>query len=251
MASKQHTLRVAIAQPKRDINNDDFVLLEQEPWDLNTGYITHFGLYQYINGLMFSANPPSPKCPDLTPRMVYAYPSRPDLNYKFGCSWGTLGPRIIVDATFRETIQCNLEIELTTAYPPQEIVSWGWIGGAWTEDGEPIDYPVVETDGNKIILSSKVYGTLAVNYKVCRHKYALSITPRPTAIENRIQSHVYAIWDGGNEVLEIKHPEGTEEEACNYNIDYTMDFIDNRQPPTHVDPEDINVEVDYCTGEPL
>jgi len=251
MASKQHTLRVTIAQPSRDRNNDDFVLLEQDPWEPLVGYITRFGLYQYLNSLLFFKEPPEPKCPTIGPRTVYAYPSRPDLNYRIGCTWGTLGPRRIVELDYHETIQCDLQTELTTKYPPLAITGWEWIGGAWSSEGEPLEHPAVTTDGGKILLSQPVYGTLAVNYRVCRHLYTLAIPSRPGALENTIQSHVYAVWDGGNVVMEIEWPEGLDEGLCNYNHTSGIgDLIDDRRPPDHVDPEDEYIDVDYCTGIP-
>ena len=226
----------------------DFVLLEQEPWDPYTGYITKFALYQFINHLMFQGKPPEPKCPILAPRTIYAYPSRPDLQYFADCSWGELGPRQVFELEFREVIQCNLKSELETRYPALSITNFSWVGGAWSRDGEALNQPNVQIDDKKIVLSQRVYGTLVVFYKVCVHKYSLSIKPRPGAIENKIQSHVYAIWNGGNKVIEIKHPDGTEDGECNYNIDYELDIPDDYQPPDHVDPEDEYADIDYCTG---
>ena len=109
MTSERHPLRINYVSPTRSRDTDDFVRLEQEPWDINTGYITKFAMFQYINHLLFNPDPPEPDCPTLGTRNMYAYPARPDLNYLIGCSWGTLGPRRINEGAFREAIQCLLD----------------------------------------------------------------------------------------------------------------------------------------------
>ncbi|KGO33208.1 hypothetical protein JT06_15850 [Desulfobulbus sp. Tol-SR] len=229
-------------------DNGDFVRLEQEPWDINTGYITKFAMFQYINHLLFNADPPEANCPTLLPRTVYAYPSRPDLNYRIGCTWGTLGPRRINESDFQEAIQCNLQLQLETEYPPLEINGYTWLGAAYSPEGDFLSHPAVTIVDGKIRIAQAVYGTLLVSYKVHRHLYTLALPVRPGAAENTVQSHLYARWSGGNEVIEIKQPEGAETGECNYITGYTLDISPDDQPPDHVDPEDEYVDIDFCTG---
>jgi len=251
MAADQHSLRLTITAPDRSRDNDDFVRLEQEPWDINTGYITKFAMFRYLNHLLFDADPPEADCPVLGPHTVYAYPSRPDLDYLLGCSWGTLGPRRIDEAAFSEAIQCNLQTELEPEYPPLTINGYTWLGEAYSPAGDVLTRPAVTIVDGKIRIAQAVYGTLLVNYTVCRHLYELSTPVRPGALENTIQSHVYACWDGGNTVLEIERQDGEESGECNYLHDADLDVTPDGLPPDHVDPENEYVDIDYCTGLPV
>ncbi len=167
--------------------------------------------------------------------------------------WGpNLARNIIACERAELTWACDLRTELETKYPPLAIVSYSWLGDAYSPAGEVLTRPEVTISGGLIRIAAPVYGTLMVNYSVLRHLYTLDTPLRPEAVENAAQSHLYACWDGGNTVLAIKQPDGAEEGACNYDVTYLMpDFIDNRQPPDHVDPEDVTVEVDYCTGQEI
>jgi len=250
MASKQHTLRIAIAQPKRDRNNDDFVLLEQEPWDPYIGFLTKFGVYAFINSILFNEDEPEDNCPpSILSRSVYAYPSREDLNYRIGCSWGSLSARRVEVIDYTEDVQVDIELELDLKYPAVSITRSSWVGDVYTADGEvinPTPQAIVTTDG--VSLTEKVYGTLLVTYKVCRHVYGIRINPRVGAIENQLQSFVYACWDGGNTYMEMEIPDGSEDGGCNYKIDYNLHMPDSDDPPDHVDPENEYLDIDYCTG---
>ena len=249
MASNQYILRISIAQPRRNRNNDDFVLLEQDPWEPLLGYVTKFGVYATINSILFQEDEPEPNCPHtIIDGNVYAYPSREDLNYIIGCSWGSLSSRRVQTLEFSEEIQVDLELELGLKYPALEIVSSGWIGPVYTSEGDivnPNPEATVTTDGAS--LPEKVYGTLIITYKVCRHTYDLNIQPRPDAKENQLQSFVYACWDGGNTYMEMDIPEGSETEECNYR-NAELDITPDDQPPDHIPPEDEYVDIDYCTG---
>jgi len=252
MTSERHPLRINYMSPTQTRDNDDFVLLEQERWEANLGYITKFAMLRYINHLLFAADPPEANCPTLQPRTVYAYPSRPDLNYLIGCTWGTLGPRRINESDFQEAIQCNLQTELETRYPPLSVTGYTWIGDAYSPEGDVLTRPAVTVVDGRIRIAARVYGTLLVSYKVHRHLYTMAIPARSEAEENTVQSHVYACWSGGNTVIEIEQPEGAEEGECNYNHSAGMvDLIDDRQPPDHVDPEDEYIDIDYCSGLPV
>jgi len=250
MADRRHqNIGLTLVSPEsRDGDNDDSVRLEQEPWDIDTGYITKFMFFQYLNHLLFDADPPEADCPTLGARNVYAYPSRPDLSYLIGCTWGTLGPCRINEGEFSEAIQCDLQTELATEYPPLEIIGYTWLGAAYSPEGDFLSNPAVTIDGDKLRIAQAVYGTLLVKYTVCQHIYSLSVPVRPGAAENTVQSHLYAVWAGGNTVIEIEQPEGAETGECNYGSSWLGDATDDDEPPDHVDPEDEHVNVDFCTG---
>jgi hypothetical protein len=243
---------LTIVNPDRSRDTDDFVLLEQDRWEANIGYITKFAMFQYINHLLFNADPPAANCPVLGPRTVYAYPSRPDLNYRIGCTWGTLGPRRVNESDFQEALQCNLQTELETRYPPLAVTGYTWLGDAYSPAGDVLTRPAVTIADGKIRIAQAVYGTLLVSYTVHRHLYSLATPVRPGALENTIQSHVYACWAGGNTVIEIEQPEGAEDGECNYNHSTVLNVNPSPDsPPDHVDPENEYIDIDYCTGLPV
>jgi|GEM_PF-7075193 hypothetical protein len=249
MASDQHSLRLAIVSPSSSRSTDDFVRLEQEPWDPYIGSLTRFGVLAYLNAMLFQADEPEPYCAGDSPTLtVYAYPSRADLNYLAGASWGTLGPRRVQEVLYTEALQLDLELEPELKYPALSIERYVWVGDAYSPAGDVLVRPAVTISGSGITIAEKVYGTLLVTYRVCRHLYSLAVQPRPDAEENRLQSFVFTCWDGGNNYIEIEAPEGAEEGACNNRGGSTFNPIWDDYTPDHVEPEDINVDVDYCTG---
>lgn len=242
---------ISLSNPSRTDTND-FVRLEQEPWDPYIGALTRFGVLAFLNSIAFSGPEPDPYCGgDNFSLEVYAYPSRPDLKYLIGCSWGKLGDCRPQELLYTEAIQCNLELEPKLKYPALEVTKFAWVGDAWSPTGEQLQRPSVTIDGTGIRIAEKVYGTLLVTYKVRRDRYWLALSPRPGAQENKLQSFVYACWNGGNTHIEIKSPEGAEAGECNNAWSSSMDIVDDRQPPDHVDPDDEYVDVDYCSGLPI
>ena len=84
MDRQYHNLRLPYRWPDRR-SGDDFVLLEQEPWDPYVGYLTKLGVIAYLNALLFEGPEVLPNCAyngGMFSKAIYAYPSRPDLNYQ-------------------------------------------------------------------------------------------------------------------------------------------------------------------------
>ena len=249
MASDQHSLRLAIVSPSSSRSTDDFVRLEQEPWDPYVGFLTQFGVLAYLNAILFEGEEPEPYCGGESFTLtVYAYPSRPDLAYVAGCSWGTLGPRRVQEASYTEAIQCDLQLEPELTYPALEVERYSWVGDAYSPAGDVLARPEVTIAGTGIRIAEKVYGTLLVTYRLVRHLYSLAITPRPDAEENRLQSFVYACWTGGNVYIGIEAPEGAEEGECNARGSDGLEVPPDDQPPDHVDPDNEYIDIDYCSG---
>jgi hypothetical protein len=251
MATDRHSLRLVIVSPDRSRDNDDFVLLEQEPWDPYVGFLTKLGVVAYLNKLLFQGPDLAENCGwdgDTLSRQIFGYPSRRDLNYTAGCSHGTLGPRRVQEVDYTEAIQCNLELEPELTYPALSVTRFAWVGDAYSPLGDVLARPAVTINANGIKIATKVYGTLLVTYKVCRHIYSIAIRPRVGATENKLQSFVYAVWSGGNTYLEVKPPAGAEDGECNY-YRGSGNFTSEPNKPQSVPADDQNIYIDYCTQE--
>lgn len=252
MTTERQTLRLTIVSRDRSRDNDDFVLLEQEAWDPYVGFLTKLGVVAYLNKLLFEGPDVEPNCGwdgSSFSKQIYAYPSRPELNYLAGCSHGTLGPQRVQEVDYTEAIQCNLELEPQLKYPALSVTRFAWVGDAYSPLGDVLTRPTVTINATGIKIAEKVYGTLLVTYKVCRHIYSIAIRPRIGATENKLQSFVYACWDGGNTYLEIEAPVGAEDGECNTFGSGGDHFTSSPSKPQSVPSEDTNIYIDYCTQE--
>jgi len=243
MSTQLHSVTYSV-QSK---TSNDFVLLEQEPWDPYVGMLTKVQFITALNKIMFSGKDSEPNCASdglMYSSKVYAYPSREDLAYSMGWVNALNVDKIIQFPIFTELLQCNMEQDLDLKYPAMEIISAGWKGGAYSSDGAIVTPPALTLTDTGAHVASKVYGTVIVKYKVCQHLYPFSVQRRVDAIENPFTAFAYAIWDGGNEFIELKAPEGAEESQCNNSG--SVDIIPDKPRPDHVDPEDQFIKIDYC-----
>lgn len=248
---ERHPLQGVIVSPSRGVN-DDSVLLEQEAWDPYVGFLTKLGVVAYLNKLLYQGDDLEPNCAydgSSYSKTIFAYPSRPDLNYIIGCSWGTLGPRRVQEVDYTEAIQCNLELGPQLTYPALSVTRYSWVGDAYSPEGDILTRPSVTINDHGIAIAEKVYGTLLVTYRVCRHLYSIAIRPRSDAEENKLQSFVYACWDGGNTFIEVEAPAGAEEDQCNNFGSGGDHFTTGDDVPQSVPPEDQTIWKDYCTQE--
>lgn len=248
-------LRISRSLAGRETKNR--VLLEQEPWDPYVGMLTKGGAFAYIRNLLFDeGDGVQENCgvdaDGWITGSVYAYPDPAALAYKIGVSHGKLGPRIETELQYAELLQIQNETEPELRYPTTSIISASWVTDALAKDGETMPRPAISTAGGRVRIAAKTYGTILVIYRVIRHTYQVWISPRPTAAENKYQSFIYAIWDGGNNVIEYKPPADAEDGGrCNSLARYGEG---GTEPPTdceppHASPEDLHYDVDYCTGE--
>jgi hypothetical protein len=238
--------------PLRDTSA--FVLLEQEAWDPYINYLTKAGVIGYLNARLFQAPALPAACSSADgsySKTVFAYPSPANLPYRIGVAVGVISERSMSILDYAEAIQCDLQTELTPKYPVLEIVRWEWVGDAYDRDGGVIAKPAVRISGKVLALDQPVYGTVLVVYKVVQHRYTVSISPRPGALENRLTAFAWAVWSGGNAVLEVKAPDGAEEGICQGSINTSSAHLEDRPPgvPDSVPPEDETHAIDYCTRE--
>ena len=253
--SEFSALRITRSRAGQETKNR--VLLGQEPWDPYIGMLTVGGLWAYIRQLLYGEGEGvQENCgadeAGLIGGVVYAYPDPAGLVYDLGISHGDPGPRIETELKYAELLQVQNETEPSLRYPTDEIYSAVWVTDALAKDGETLPRPAISIAGGRVRTATPTYGTILAIYKVVRHTYQVWISPRPTAAENKYQSFIYAVWDGGNNYIEYQPPADAEDGGrCNNLIHYgeggTTPSGDCEPPrPT---PQDINYDVDYCSGE--
>jgi len=244
MSTQLHSVNYSV-QSK---TSNDFVLLEQEPWDPYVGLLTKMGAISFLGKIMFNNKEPETNCAsdgNTYTNKVYAYPSREDLAYSMGWVNADNTAKLIKFPIFTELIQCNLKQDLELKYPAMEIISAAWRGGSFSAEGDIVIPPNLTLTSKGITVSRRVYGSVIVRYKVYQHLYPFVVTKRKDAIENSFTAFAYAIWDGGNEFIELKAPEGAEDGKCN-NYAGIGNFTKDDPRPDHVDPEDQYIKIDYC-----
>lgn len=224
--------------------------LEQEPWDDSVNLLTKYGVVAYLDKLQYDkGNGVSSNCSSLngTSTFVYAYPFPFGLQFKFGCTHGTVGKPSKAIVKYSEIIQCNLETEITLKYPTEGTVKCEWAGDVCDKDGGNAPKPELKIVNGKLIVGSKVYGTLLITYDVCRYTFPINVSPRPKAIENSTTSFAFAIWEFGNNYIEINLTESSESGKCN-NFGDDAHFTNGDDRPEYVDPEDYDILIDYCNN---
>jgi hypothetical protein len=245
MTDERYTLSVSYVPPDASRENDDFVLLEQEELSSNVNKLTITAVAAEIANILGGGYDYTENC--APPRYhVYAYPSRDDLQFIVGASYGTLSEPVTEDKEFTEFLQVNLETELTPKYPIHALLTCRWLGDVYGPEGDIVSPPGLAIDGKIIRVDAEVYGTVVVEYAVYRLSYGLDIVPRPGAIENRIQSWVYACWDGGNVKMEMKFPEGADEDECANKRDGDGGTVEPSKDVPCVSPTTEEVYSDWC-----
>ena len=226
--------------------NSNYVILEQDKWDANVNYLTKMGIVGYLNQLLFQDTPLETNCSDGIYR-VFAYPYPVDLNYLIGTTHGTLGYGIHEEVEYTEIMQCNLSTSINLKYPSLGIVRFQWIGDAYNDLGDIVNTPTIDIKGQVVSISSPVYGSFFITYKVHRVTYTLSVLPLKEGVENLLQSFVYACWEQANVVMECRFPAGADTNTCNnsgiknYNINVGPD---NKKKCVGTMPKE--EYVDYC-----
>lgn len=246
MSTQTHSVTFA----EETKSNNDFVLLEQEPWDPYIGFLTKMGVIGFLNELLFKEPEVQANCASdgsFYTNTLYAYPSRPNLSFKVGWVNAIVPNHLIKFPLYTEVIQCDMNLKATLKYPAMEIKSVGWVNEVYGETGEVTTKPNITIVSDGVKFSKKVYGSVLVTYKVCQHVFPFSVKRRTEAIENFFSAFAYAIWTGGNTFLELKAPEGAEEGECNtYRGTGTFS---GKEPnvPENVPSEDEYEDIDYCT----
>jgi len=246
------TLRITRSLPGSEAKNR--VLLEQERWDPYIGMLTKGGVVAYLHDLLFGeGDGVEENCgvneDGSVSGNVFAYPDPPDLNYSAKISHGVLGPRVVAELEYAELLQIQKITEPALRYPTSEILSAEWVTDAFAVDGEVLPRPAVDISGNRPRIAEQVYGTLLVIYRVVRHAYSVTIYPRPEAAENKYQSYIYALWDGGNNFIEYNPPPTVLDGGrCNSGGGGSVTVVPPDCEPAPPQPEDLHYDVDYCDG---
>jgi len=229
----------------------DFILLEQFKSDMEATALTKAGVYHFLNAKLFDRYSGPVTRPADPRKYVFAYPSPPELPYRFGMSWGTFGPLTVRDKIMVEAIRCNLELVITPKYPVVTIHEWQWVGGVYDQKGTRIIRPVINRsdDGRSLILEDRVYGLLSIVYHVIQHEYLVNVPVRDEPAENKYPSYAYAVWDGGNTYLGLDPLPPVEGGGGGGGT--IIEDDDDKDDDDYIKGEDEIHEFDYCTGEEL
>lgn len=274
MASDQHSLRVSLNSPLASAAAGGSVLLQQEAWDPYVGQLTKMQVFAWLSKIIFQTAIPSGYCPPGFPgfsKTIYAFPSSPSLNFKVGCSNGSLHDGHVEILDYTELVQVNLNRNPPLKYPAMSISSYAWDGDVYNKIGEMVGHPDISLIDNSLSLRDTVYGSLRVTYKVYRYTYILSVQPREEYQEKKFQSFIYAVWGGGTTYIEVEAPVGAEQEEipCNNilgggigqfspfgvipgstELGESGEFSDDENPYAgKVTGEDETQYIDYCSGE--
>jgi len=190
-------------------------------------------------------------------RWINAYPSPPDLPYRFGVSYGSHGERRVHDGEYTEVIECNMDSVIIPKRYVMEMYSWKWLGQAYDSEGAHIDpapFTRLSEDGKRLLIDVKVYGLISISYRRIYHLYLLGLPEynlsRYEEPDEKYVTYAYAAWDGGNTYVGVERktpPVGTPSGGGGGII------IDDEDGggDGYIKGEDEIHEFDYCTGEEL
>ncbi len=233
------------------------LILEQAEWD-GIGKVTKLDLVKAMNTMLFgTVNNNEINCGvDGEGKYIsglYVYPFNMNLAYDIGITHGELGIKLVQEVHVRELVKFSLTKEQSAKYPVHSLTSYEWGADCWDGEGNVVTRPSISVDGQKILISNKVYGTVIIEYKTYRHARTLKVPPRENESINIYDSYAWARWNGGVELLKLEPPEGAEE---NYMFDIDClgggrGTVTPRDPPDRPtdSPEFKTVMIDYCTQQ--
>lgn len=243
-----HSLTISYGKPPLPATTD-FVLVEQEEWGRNQGYLTKGHTYAWLSNRLFHSELALINCGSLDgsfAKYLFVYPSRADLQFTSGVSWGELQEPQVEELEYQETVQCDLQDTIKLKYPARQIKRYEWLGNAYSATGEVVPRPAVSISGGEISLAQRVYGSLQVQYLVHRLRCRYQASPRPEAVENKLQAFAYAVWPGSSTHIEIEPPDGAEQGLCNSSVG-SGSISGLPDVPSSVPPDNDHVYIDYCT----
>lgn len=266
MNGSSQTLSISLGNPNTT-GDRPTLRLEQKPWDGDIGMVTKADMINYVGNMLYENGEesdvnkwrPDVRCGldgDGCGIVVYAYPSTRSLRFQIGASYGELSAGEKEEINILEMVSLAMQDEFTTDYPPLEILDAAPRGNLYDKNGAPVPMPSITIAGDKVVLGRKVYGSMAVLYRVLRYKHALTIERRSidTTIENFFSSVCYAWWSGDGTYIEIEPPPGSEGNAveqkpCGYGGSNKSDpdkEKDNKPVEAYADR---TVNISYCSGE--
>lgn len=240
-------------------NELPLLFLEQKGFSPFAGKLTKAGM---ASGVLSWLEPESNEEPSnscggsdgLFIATVYAYLYQQNLNYFIDTSYGAIGERAAEDITFLEGIQLSLKDTIDFSYPNEGIISTEWVGPVYNSLGETVQRPSFTANNRSITFSEKVYGYLKVRYNITRHRYSVTVYGRnieDAAInEDKYNSTVYAVWDGGINWIQLESPYGFEDfdGECGNGVILDVTPDDDPDGPPKASPDDKDIFIDYCTG---
>lgn len=268
------TINMQVALSARStIPENGYVMLAQESWEPYVGHLTKLQAIGWLTKFIFAGPDPASFCPDIIgdgyAKTIYAFPSKDNLNFRIGCSNGTITQGAIQYLDFTELIQVNLDKTPSLKYPALRLTSYIWEGEVYNSKGEVVTPPQINLNSHAPILSASVYGSLRLTYQTFRHTYTVTIQPRAEYQENKFQSFIWAIWNGGTTWIEVEAPLGAESDSsamsCLSKYDGSAGQFSpvagttgktilpsgfdgsEEEPFGKVEGEDETVNIDYCT----
>jgi len=168
-----------------------------------------------------------------------------------GVTNGVTGAGVTQSVEVTESVQFSLDTEQSLKYPVSNIKSFDWQGDVYDQNGTTVPEPSISVEGDVIVVSEKVFGTVIVVYMTIRETAVLTVYPRTDSAGTVYDSVAWAIKDCGVELLILDPPPTAEHDFAN-NINcwggqgkLTIEGPDDREPTA--DAVDIDIKIDYCT----
>ena len=242
-------------------NERDSLLLEQEEWKENTGYVTKAALYKSLyTSLMGAVNVSSPvECGFNSngeiETVIHAYPSDKNLNYSLKATYGDFNGRQINIFKEKEIIDFSLTNTASLKYKSDGNLDYHWVGNVYNENSEIVSNLTINIQDSEIKLSEKVYGALSISYNVYRHSYKFIVKPREDEELDIFGAVVYAVYPGGVTWLQLKTPPNSDAIAkgaiCGRYVTPSPDEEDKHEVPKFCRTYNKTYTWDYCSKELL
>lgn len=248
------TCSIIIPISKYSVSNSNYVQLEQKPWESNVGKLTKGGVWAYLDSLLFGdpEEDLEENCGMNTDGSVnstiYAYPFPFELPYYINSTRGTLGEKQINQLQYSEIIQVQSGTAPSTTYQTDNIISADWIFDPIDTNGNIKPQPSITWNGGKLDdISDGIYGSILIVYDVVQHVYPFTIFSDEELTENKYSSFIYAVWEGGNNVIEFVPSDDAIGDSCkNRGEVVNISDPDPSGEPTAY-PEDQYIDWDYCS----
>jgi hypothetical protein len=250
---QQSTLAITYAQPLPD--QGDLLMIEQEEWGKNTGVVTTAEMMRYVSAWVYNQlYRASTDCGVVDGQLtctINIYPRMPQLVYQLHTSWGNLsGPRGGM-TTVEEILNFTLTTEERPRYPVHSISAAHWLAECYDVSGAVVTPPALTIDGDAIVITEPVYGSVQVRYRTERYSHTLSIPRREDALEEFFSAAVYALYSGGLTWIEIDLPNSFDEanatERCGLSGSGSVTWPEDDPRPIADNPYRRKTVVDYCS----
>lgn len=258
---------------------DVSLVLEQEPWPIDSGAIKTMQQIATENGLQFvGAFGGTLISGDIDEiyRLYYAqcgagadgsltatinvFTTPDSLDYNLVASYGEFNESAVTGSSIKEeSVNFNLNVAVDVGYKIESVESLAWEGDVFNASGSVIQISVPSVSGTQLIASEPVLGTCRIKYKVFGKVWELNVPKRDDAAGNEYSSTVHAFYGNGQvETLNITGPSLTG--GCGQTVEVCVDE-DCEQDPDDDGEEDgtgdgssVALQLsafDYCTGSAI